>query len=197
MDRWIKKLHMYAGLLTFSVMLVYGASGLLAAFHPAPEKRQRPEPVVRYEPFAPPPGATDPQVAEQVYQRLKLPLSAPLPSWAVRRDGDNNVALDFYTVNGRERVVVLEKENRLRVETTRSNFWQYLDNLHSTTMGARAKDLRVRLWKYYNEFAIWCLSGMSLSGIYLWLSSRPGHRVAQVCFGLGSGIFLLLYVAAR
>jgi hypothetical protein len=38
---------------------------------------------------------------------------------------------------------------------------------------------------------------MALSGVYLWLSSRPAHRWAQVSFAVGSAGFLLLVYLSR
>ena len=41
------------------------------------------------------------------------------------------------------------------------------------------------------------LGCMSLSGVYLWLASRPRYRPAQLVFALGSGVFILLYAVTR
>ena len=197
MNRWIKKLHMYFGLLNSSILLVFGIAGLTATFEEAPENRPRPQPTLRFESYTAPPAADDKQVADDVYRFLNLPLTNPLPKGALRRDDQNHLQLNFYTINGIQRVTVLEKENRLRIETLRVNLWRYLDHLHSTTRGARTPDLRIRLWGYYNEFAIWSLIGMTLSGLYLWLSSRPGYRAAQYIVLAGSGLFVALYVLTR
>ena len=197
MNRWIKKLHMYCGLLNFSILLVFGIAGLTATFEQAPENRPRPQPTARFENYTAPPGADDKQVADDVHRFLNLPLTNRLPKGALRRDEQNNLQLNFYTINGIERVTVLEKEDRLRIETLRVSLWRYLDHLHSTTSGARTPDLRIRLWGYYNEFAIWSLIGMALSGLYLWLSSRPGYRPAQAVVLAGSGFFVALYLLTR
>src|SRR4029453_8315445 len=164
----IKKLHVYLGLLSFSILLVYGMAGLLATIQTDPESRPKPEAAVRFEDFAVPPNLTDKQVADQVYQQLRLPLSVPVPNFALKRDPAHNLTFSFYTVNGIHKVTVLEPEGRLRVETQRNSIWQYFDNLHTTTVGQEGLDLRVRLWAYYNEFAIWTLIALPLSGIYLW-----------------------------
>jgi len=197
MNQLIKKLHMYLGLLNFTNLLVFGIAGLTATFQAAPESRQRPEPALRYEAFTAPATIADKEVADLVYQRLNFPLSAPPQPWSFRRNRENNLAVDFYTANGIYRVIVLERENRLRIETTRNSLWQYLNNLHATTIRERSGDVRIRLWSYYIEFAIWSLGAMVLSGIYLWLSSRPGHRVALACLVLGSGAYVLLYALTR
>jgi hypothetical protein len=55
----------------------------------------------------------------------------------------------------------------------------------------------MRLWTWYNEFSIWSLIGMSLSGVYLWLASRPRYRPAIYVFAFGSLSFLLLYMLTR
>src|SRR5438093_7382802 len=128
MNRIVKKLHMYLGLLNFSILLVFGIAGLAATFDPGPERRARPEPVVRYQPFAAGGSLGDTEVADAVYRSLALPLSSPVPKFALRRDRDNNLTLDFYTVNDVSRVTVLERENRLRIETTRASLWRFLDN---------------------------------------------------------------------
>jgi hypothetical protein len=57
--------------------------------------------------------------------------------------------------------------------------------------------LLMHLWTYYTEFSIYSLIAMALSGIYLWLASRPGYIWGQVAFVAGCGIFIVLYVLAR
>lgn len=197
MNQIVKKLHIYLGLLNFANLLVFGIAGLTATFQAAPESRQRPEPAVRYEAFTPPATVADKEVAVLVYQKLNFPLAAPPQPWSFRRNHENNLTVDFYTANGLYRVVVLERENRVRIETTRNSLWQYLNNLHATTIRERTGDPRTRLWSYYIEFAIWSLIAMTLSGICLWLSSRPRHRLALACLVLGSGSFAFLYVLTR
>jgi len=197
MNRWIKKLHMYFGLLNFSILLVFGIAGLTATFEAAPDSRVPPSASVRLENYTAPAGMNDKEVADDVYRVLKPPLANPVPKFAIRRDADNNLAFAFFTVNGQQRVTVLERENRLRIEDLRVSAWRYFDRLHSTTTNARSVDRRIQLWGYYNEFAIWSLLGMPLSGLYLWLSSRPGYRPAQLVFLAGTTFFVVLYVVTR
>lgn len=197
MNRLIKKLHTYTGLLSFSALIVYGIAGLTASFEAAPEDRHQEVGAVRYEPFTPAAGLSDGEVADVVYKHLNPPLSGPVPSWALKRDSENNLRLDFWSVNEVQRVTVLEKESRLRIETTRWSPWVYLNNLHTTTMRAELPDVRLKLWAYYNEFAIWSLIGMALSGTYLGLSSRPGYRLARYALAGGGAVFFAVYILTR
>jgi hypothetical protein len=188
---------MYAGLLNLSILLIFGISGLMATIEPAPEQRKRADPTVEYRDFTVPAGLDDKAVAAQVYDFLKLPLAAPVPAFAIRRNADNDLSFDFYNPNGMRRAVVLEKEKRIRLETRRNPLGNFFNGLHTTTINARTSDWRMRCWTWYNEFSIWSLIGMSLSGVYLWLASRPQYRLAQYAFAAGSGSFILLYILTR
>ncbi len=128
---------------------------------------------------------------------LGLTLALPVQNAVIQHDEANNLFLDFWTVNGRSGVTVLEKEGRIRVVKLRNSLWQYLDNLHTTTAVFRSGDWRMQLWAYYNEFAMWCLAFMIGSGVALWLMSRPGHRLAQLSLALGCGMFAVLYFVTR
>ncbi len=197
MNRVIKQIHMYLGLLSWSIILVFGITGFWATLRPSPQGLANLHPTVRYTGFEVAPNLNDQQVANQVWATLHIPLTGPPPTWSARRDAENNLTLGFYTQNGPTLVTVLEKEKRLRIESARNSFWQFLDNLHSTTVARQATDWRVRLWSYSTELGIWTLILMGLSGPYLWLSSRPEHRLAQVLLVLGSGFFVVLYILAR
>ena len=57
--RWIKKLHIYSGLLSYVGFTVWGIVGIWASFAPAPAERPRREPEVRTVAFQVDGGATD------------------------------------------------------------------------------------------------------------------------------------------
>jgi hypothetical protein len=193
----LKKIHMYIGLLNFSILFVFGVAGLSATFD-SPEDRQE-EAVERLMPFSSPPNATDKEVADAVYDLLKLPLTQPPPKPALRRDADKNLTFNFFNPNAVTGVTVLEKEHQLRVRTLHNNTARFMNVLHKATIQhpIAKRDLRIKLWTWYNEFSIWSLMLMALSGVYLWLSSRPGFLWAQVSFVAGCGAFIVLYIVTR
>ena len=194
MRRLIKKIHMYAGLFSFTAFIVYGAAGLHATFPVAPRARPGGE---RYVDFIAPGGMSDKEVADQVYRAIDLPLTGPVPGYALRRDASQHLRLNFYTPNGTRRVTVLEEEHRLRIESDRSRLLPFMDNLHSATVANASPRFLMLAWGWYNEVAIWSLLLMSVSGVYLWLASRPGHRWAQIAMAAGTGAFLVLYWVTR
>ena len=187
---------MYLGLLNYVSLTVFGIAGLNATFESGP---RQPPPAVeaRFLPFTAPSNASDKEVADAVFQLAHFPLSNPIPKPALRRNPENELVLNFFTLNGPFRVTVLEKENRLRIEPVRNNLWRFLNSAHSVTQAGNSRFLRVRLWAWYNEFAIWSLIAMSLSGVYLWLASRPQYRWAQLCFAAGTGVFIVLWAVTR
>src|SRR4051812_48411013 len=126
-----RKLHMYAGLLNLSILLIFGVAGLTATLEPGPDKRKASDLLVEYRDFVIPAGLDDKAAADRVYEFLRLPLTVPLPKYAIRRDANNDLALDFYSPNGVRRVVVLEKENRIRLDSHKNGLADYLNGLHT------------------------------------------------------------------
>jgi hypothetical protein len=193
MTPWIKKIHMYTGLLTFTALVVFGIAGVTATIQP---ERPQTGPVETRE-YQVPANLTDFEAATAVYQFLQLPLSQPPGRGAVRRDAQNHVGFTVYSGNGPRIVTLLESERQVRIELRRNNIWHFFENIHGLTPREAMADPRERLWSWYTEFAIWALIFMSVSGVWLWLASRPGYRWAQLSFAAGSGAFLLLYALTR
>jgi hypothetical protein len=193
----VRKIHTWLGLLSFSILLVFGITGLEATVAPHPERRPKPDVRVWYEDFSSPPNLTDKQLADHIQENYRMYKAHTIPQWALARDPENNLRLDYYSVNGRTRVTVLEKERRLRFEEQRTNLGQFINHLHATTIRSSSPDLRVRLWTWYVEFSIWSLLAMTVSGLYLWLSSRPRWRWAIVSFAAGTGAFCVLLWLTR
>ena len=192
--RLVKKLHTYAGLLTFLNLAVYGVVGLSIPFL---RQSERAVPAVSYRNFTVPANLTDRQVAERICSLLGLSLATPVNNAAIQHDAANNLFLDFWHANGRDQVTVLEKEGRLRIETTRHGVALYLFTLHETTAVFHSGDWRMQLWADYNEFAMWCLLAMIASGFAMFLASRTGSGLAQISLAAGSFLFAALYFFTR
>jgi hypothetical protein len=181
------KLHMYAGLLTVSHLLVYAIAGLVATL-----ETTRPEPPrfsTAYVPFAAPPSAGDEQVAEAAWRTAHLPLTFPLDNSELQRDNQQNLVLEYYTVNGVDRITVLQREHRLRVEQTHSGLLQFLNDLHTAMPGDWKKPRLMAVWAWWNEFAAWCLGAFTVSGVLLWIMSR-GARWAAALLIAGIALFV-------
>lgn len=192
---WTKKIHTYIGLLNFTILIVFGIAGLTATLERGEASLGNAETFTR--PFTPPANADDFQAAAAAYRFLNFPMSDPLPRQVVRRDAAGNVTFDAYAMNGRRVVTMLEKEGLLKVERQRRDFPTFLNEMHTVTVQNNSKQLVIRMWSWYTEFAIWSLLFMSATGVYLWLASRPGHRWAQVSLVLGAGIFSVLFIFSR
>src|SRR5438445_5696254 len=178
---------MYIGLLNFSNLIVFGIAGLAATFQ---GEGWMGAGVPRYESFTPPPGSTDRQIADLVFDRFHFRLADPVGDWAIHRDAAGKLPLEFWTVNGSHSVLYEPKQNRLRIQTSRNSLPSFLNGMHTVTE-LDQWDWRMRAWAWYNHLAIWSLLAMAISGVYLWLASRPGYRIAQYSFAGGAAIFIL------
>jgi uncharacterized iron-regulated membrane protein len=192
----ILKLHIYAGLLTFSQIALYGVAGLVATVQLAAE-RPKIAHAVQHVPFRVSPGSTDKQVADEVFKTLQLPLTRPMPSWFLRRTPQNDLLLDFYNINGIWRVIVLEREGQLRIEQIRNSLGLFLGDIHATTTGDDEAPRLLRAWGYYNEFAMWCLLAFCASGVYLWLTAQARTWWAWASVASGTAVFALLWMSFR
>jgi PepSY-associated transmembrane protein len=192
----VLKIHIYAGLLTFSQLMIYGLAGLSAAVQPGLERPKVPR-AIRQLPFTPPVSATDKQVAAAVYTALGLPLARPIPDWFLQRTPDNDLLLDFYNINGIWRVAVLEREQRLRIEQIHNSAWLFLSDVHAATIGDSEAPGIVRLWAVYNELAMWCLLAFCASGLYLWLSVRGRGPWAWASLAAGTVGFCAFWLSFR
>jgi hypothetical protein len=193
----IRKIHIYSGLLTFAQLAIYGIAGLVATLYGGGGERPKVPRVVRFVPFVVPPSSTDKQVASLVYESLNFPLARPVPDWYLRHTPDNHLLLDFYNVNGIRRVVVLETEQRLRVEEIRNSIWLFLEDLHAATPSNEGAPGLVRVWAWWNELAMWTLLLFSISGLWLWLASRPSFGWAWILLGVSTGAIGILWRVFR
>ena len=191
----VLKLHIYAGLLVFAQLVVYGIAGLAATF----EERPRPKTVVasREVAYTVPPSTSDKDVADDVYRMLAMPLTRQMPLFAIKRDGHDDLQLDFYNINGIHRVTVLEREHKLRIDDVHNGMGTFLNDLHTITLNDREAPRLVHLWAYYNVFAMWCLLGFCVSGVYLWLTAQARSWWAWTCLAAGTGVMASLWIAFR
>jgi hypothetical protein len=190
----LRKFHTYTALLTFINLAVYGVVGLSITFLRQSGSTAQ---VVSYQSFTSPPNLTDRQVAERICSLLHLSLATPVNGEVIQHDAANNLLLDLRHANGRDQVTVLEKEGRLRIETTRYSLGLYLFILHETTAAFHSGDWRMQLWADYNEFAMWCLLGMIGSGFAMFLASRARSRLAHISLASGCCLFAALYFWTR
>ena len=195
--RWIKKIHIYLGLVNFTILLIFGVVGLSASFLPPPSERERPKPEVRNVDYKAPVDLSDRALADHAYEALKIPLTQPAPDWSLRRDRQNHLRFRLPTAAKVHDIVVFENESRLRVTTTTLDTYDVLFRMHELTLNHATPDWRTQLWALYIEVSIWSLILMAISGIYLWLTSRPKLRWAQLSFAAGIISFIALWTLSR
>lgn len=192
----IRKFHIYAGLLTFAQLTVYGIAGLVATIQSGAERSKEPHSVY-YAAFSVPPSSTDREIAALVYRTLQFPITRPVPDWYLRRTPDNHLLLDFYNINGIHRVVVLENEGRLRVEEIRNSTGAFLGDIHAATLAGDENPGLLRAWAVWNEVAMWTLLAFCASGVWLWLASRPGYKWAWLSVAAGTASLAVLWRVFR
>lgn len=193
MTTLLKRLHQWLGLFSLTALVVFALTGL-ASLLPAKPATSAPARIV---PYHAPPAFTDKQIADDLFDRLQLPEVGRIPEWAIERNDADQLELAFNGVNGTVVVTVDEVNHRVLVVEQRASLRDYIGSAHATTVLHAAPDLRVRLWGAYVTFAIGALLFLSVSGVWLWLASRPRLWWAWLLAGSGSGLVALLWVVTR
>src|SRR5262245_57927308 len=113
MNHWIRRIHLYLGLVNFSLLIVFGLAGLVVTFEAPDIFKQKQGPAVELLAFTPPPSASDREVG-QLLANLLQPAHAGPP--VIRRNAANQLIAEFYSVNGMVRATLLESERRVQVQ---------------------------------------------------------------------------------
>ncbi len=192
-----KKVHMYVGLLVCVQITIYGIAGLNSTFDEAPADREPLSTTTTMMVYAPPAGASDKAIADDLYRLLQPSLAGPVPDWALRRTPEGQLRVNFHSVNGPTHVTVLANQGQIRVERVRNTFQRFINNIHARTFREYTGDWRLMAWTWFNELGIWALLFLSVSGVFIWLASRPRLRLAVTSFGGGLAVFIILWILIR
>lgn len=194
MNSWVKKIHMYAGLLNFTILCVFGLAGLVATAEAPDIFSVGTAPVVTTLPFHAPGSASDQRVGELIREQLQ-PAHAGRPY--THRDAGHRLVADFYGVNGLVRATLLEAQGQLQVETRRNSIWRFFDNAHATTIQETASGWAAGAWSWYIELSIWSLMLLALTGTWLGLTTRWPYWWTKASLAAGTLGFAIFYWALR
>lgn len=187
---------MWSGLLSFTAFVVWGVTGIHAVFLPAPGDYQPPEISGEYEfAFEGPDNLDDQELANRIFNAADLKLAGG--HYNVHRDDNQNLAFFVYTPNGRRDLTYLEGEKRVRVQFRDNGPGGFLSAMHVAHSRRGAPGLSARLYGVYNEFATWAFLLMSLSGLYMWVATRPGLLWARICIGAATVATIVMWWAVR
>ena len=193
---WVKKLHMYSGLLTFIAFVVWGVTGIHAVFLPPPGQYQ-PPPVssVKEIPFQAPGNLDDEKLSRAIFDAVDIPLAGG--RYNVHRDEQLNLAFNVFTINGGREVTFLEKEGIVRIAHRGNSLWGYLSSMHTAHSRRHSLTPAAIAWGYFNEVSTWAFLFMTFSGLYMWIATRPGLRWAQLSLAGMTALTLVLWITIR
>jgi hypothetical protein len=181
---WLRWLHVLVGLQSAVALTVYAVAGLAATWHArpgAPEVARR----IETRAFVPQEGESDFALALRLHQELALPLTGPPADWVVRRAADGALTFRLYSPNGMQHIRV-PRRGVVEIADARVDLASFLLNIHAHTPRPRSgEDVRLLLWSLYNELSMLALGGFALSGMALWLTTRPRAALPLIAFVAG------------
>ena len=114
MTFWMKRLHMYSGLLNAAALLLFGLVGIAATLLPRHNQRDNPESTSQMIDFVIPGDLDDRQLADHIQRELAIPLTVPAPNWSFWHDGDQNLHFRLPTPARRYDITVRRREIRCK-----------------------------------------------------------------------------------
>ena len=193
---WVKKLHTYSGLLTFTSFFIWGVTGVHAVFLPPPEQHQ-PPPVtsVKEVPFQAAGNLDDQKLAEAVFNAIQIPLAGG--RYNVHRDAQANLTFNVFTINGGREVTFVEDTGIVQIAHRRNSVLGYLSSMHTAHSRRHRLTPPLIAWGYFNEISTWAFVFMTFSGLYLWVATRPRLRWAQLSLAGMTAATIVLWAAIR
>ena len=183
------KIHIYAGLLCSSYLLIFGLSSLNYNHHFG----QPAETEVTWERSLKLRNMAD-NGAFSAAVRDSLGLIGWTIPWRTHRDDRGNLHFGLNRPGKKYTIHVLLDEGRVRVEETRTGFWSVVNSLHA--LMRLPSSPYMSLWGVYTDVCTVVVLFSAASGVYLWTRRRQERLIGWILLGAGSGTSLLfmLYV---
>lgn len=185
MLRLTRQLHIYAGLVSFAALALFGVVGLYASF----EQDIGGEVETLKTGFALPPDSAGREemwaVADEVVARFGFTHTTPVRDWMIHHPEPGHYVVDFYSQSGEGKAEIDLDAGTAKVRKTTYSTGRYLVEMHAVLPVHRPAPL-VLLWSSYMQLTTVALTFLAVSGIYLWLATRPRHRWGRIAFAVGS-----------
>ena len=194
--KWIRKIHTWSGLLTFTAFVVWGLTGIYAIFLPPPGMWKPPEVSSEREfAFEAPGSVDDRRLARLIFEAADIKMAGG--HYNVRRDSEQNLAFNAFTPNGRLDFTYIEDEKRVRIQSRRNEIGNFFSVMHAAHSRRGSPHISTRLYGVYNEVSTWAFFFMSLSGLYMWIATRPGLPWARIIIGAATLMTVIMWWAVR
>jgi hypothetical protein len=85
----------------------------------------------------------------------------------------------------------------VRVEFRNNDKASILSSMHTAFSRRHPPELPAQLWGYYNELSTWAFLFMTISGVYMWIATRPNLPWARICAAAAVAAGAILWVVVR
>lgn len=216
------KIHLYAGLLCASYLILFGVSSLNFNHHFGQHAALKAE---RQRGLRALPAIADDQLlAEALRDTLGL-VGWTLPWETARSETADSLYFQFGVSRpGKEYIIrvqspkevvpvadndtlppsrkfapvpaLAEPDHRIIVEQTYTGLWSVIGALHGFSGHMPRAGFLLRAWSIYTELCVWVVLFSIISGIYLWTAKTSERLVGFILLGAGAGggLLLMLYI---
>ena len=173
-----------------------GLTGIYAIFLPPPGHWKPPEVSSEREfAYEAPGNMDDRELAKLIFEAADMKMAGG--HYNVRRDAEQNLAFNAFTPNGRQDLTYFEDDKRVQVQSRQNGIGNFFSVMHASHSRRGAPHISARLYGVYNEVSTWAFFFMSLSGLYMWIATRPGLPWARIIIGATTLATVIMWWAVR
>ena len=192
MRNWVLRIHLYAGLLCSSYLIVFGVSSLNFN-HPFEFTKPGRTTTTWERTVALPPVGENLAESEAVRDALGL-IGWPMP-WETRRDPSGDLHFGLARPGKHYTVHVLRSAGAVRVEERHEGYWTVMRHIHGNK-GVPGSRL-MTVWGWYTELCTIFVLFAAVSGVYLFATRRKDRRAAWVVLGCATAVSLAFMFYVR
>ena len=189
--KFLYKFHIYGGLFSAAFFIIIGISSL-SYNHPNLFKKENFKEKIYYQSFSFKSDKRD-LIIENAIDSLNI--FGHLPKWLQWRDKQNNLHFQVDRAGKQYRVVVLEKENRLKVTEKSLGVISILSGMHVSTNGLPKSTVFI-IWSVYAHAAVIVGLVSLVLSLYFWHKKTTLNKWQWISIGIVfvSSISYILFI---
>jgi hypothetical protein len=191
----VRKLHFYVGLQAMLGLCLFSAATIIASLH----THEKTEPEITRHTYR---GSTtlDPgELALRLHDQIGQKYESVPHGWMISSDPGNEVRIVYFSPNGKRDVALDLPGKTIEIRTYRNTFLQYLNRMHTESLGRRrpGDHIWLWLWSLYIELSLIALILLPVTGTYIWLTEKRKQPWAMPSMVLSITTIAFVYFAIR
>jgi hypothetical protein len=188
-----RKIHFYTGLQAMLGLCLFSLAAIIASV----QTHERIEPEITQHKYAGSTTLEPDEIALRLHDQIGGKYEAVPRGWMISGNTVNEVNIVYFSPNGKREVALDLPGKTIEIKTYQNNFLQYLNRMHTESLGRRKQGDHIWLWLWslYIEVSLLALFLLPLTGVYIWLTEKRQQAWAMPGMVLSITTLAFVYFA--